>query len=61
MDSEEELQKTYSNKIGDIFRKLEENFEEDSINIAVSHLFVSGGDPSDSERQIQLGGSLSSG
>ena len=29
-------------KVGDIFRKLEENFEEDSINIAVSHLFVSG-------------------
>ena len=58
VESEEELQKTYSSKIGDIFRKLEENFEEDSINIAVSHLFVCGGDPSDSERQIQLGGSL---
>ena len=58
VDSEEELQKTYSSKIGDIFRKLEENFEEDSINIAVSHLFVCGGDSSDSERQIQLGGSL---
>ena len=58
VESEEELQRTYSNKIGDIFRKLEENFEEDSINIAVSHLFVCGGDPSDSERQIQLGGSL---
>ena len=58
VESEEELQKTYSSKIGDIFRKLEENFEEDSINSAVSHLFVCGGDPSDSERQIQLGGSL---
>ena len=58
VESEEELQKTYSSKIGDIFRKLEENFEEDSINIAVSHLFVCGGDSSDSERQIQLGGSL---
>ena len=58
VDDENELQKNYSNKVGDIFRKLEENFEEDSINIAVSHLFVSGGDPSDSERQIQLGGSL---
>lgn len=58
VDYENELQKNYSNKVGDIFRKLEENFEEDSINIAVSHLFVSGGDPSDSERQIQLGGSL---
>ena len=58
VDDENELQKNYSNKVGDIFRKLEENFEEDSINIAVSHLFVSVGDPSDSERQIQLGGSL---
>ena len=58
VDDENELQKNYSNKVGDIFRKLEENFEDDSINIAVSHLFVSGGDPSDSERQIQLGGSL---
>ena len=58
VDDENELQKNYSNKVGDIFRKLEENFEEDSINIAVSNLFVSGGDPSDSERQIQLGGSL---
>lgn len=57
-ETEEELQKSYSNKIGDIFRKLEENFEEDSINIAVSHLFVCGGESSDSERQIQLGGSL---
>ena len=58
VDDENELQKNYSNKVGDIFRKLEENFEDDSINIAVSHLFVSGVDPSDSERQIQLGGSL---
>ena len=58
VESEEELQKTYSKKIGDIFRKLEQHYEEDSINIAVSHLFVSGSDPSDSERQIQLGGSL---
>lgn len=58
VESEEELQRTYSNKIGDIFRNLEKNFDEDSINIAVSHLFVCGGDPSDSERQIQLGGSL---
>ena len=31
VDDENELQKNYSNKVGDIFRKLEENFEEDSI------------------------------
>ena len=58
VESDEELQRSYSSKVGDIFRQLEENFEDDSINIAVSHLYVAGGDPSDSERQIQLGGSL---
>lgn len=57
-EGDEELQRSYSSKVGEIFRKLEENFEDDSINIAVSHLYVAGGDPSDSERQIQLGGSL---
>lgn len=57
-ESDEQLQRSYSSKVGEIFRKLEENFEDDSINIAVSHLYVAGGDPSDSERQIQLGGSL---
>lgn len=55
---DEERQKTYSEKIGDIFRGLEENFEEDSINIAVSHIFVVGGESTESERPIQLGGSL---
>ncbi|WP_392486334.1 exonuclease SbcCD subunit D [Haloimpatiens sp. FM7315] len=56
--SEEERQKDYSEKIGDIFLKLSENFREDSINLAVSHLFTLGGESSDSERPIQLGGSL---
>lgn len=56
--SDEERQITYSEKIGDIFRNLEENFEESSINIAVSHIFVVGGEGTDSERPIQLGGSL---
>ena len=37
---------------------MEENFEEDSINIAVSHLFVVGGESTESERPIELGGSL---
>ena len=58
IETEEELQRSYSSKVGEIFRTLEKNFEDDSINIAVSHLYVAGGDPSDSERQIQLGGSL---
>ncbi|MGM9536484.1 MAG: exonuclease SbcCD subunit D [Intestinibacter sp.] len=57
-DTEREKQVSYSQKVGDIFRKLEENFEEDSVNIAVSHLFVVGGESTDSERPIELGGSL---
>lgn len=56
--SDEERQVTYSEKIGDIFRNLEENFEDNTINIAVSHIFVVGGEGTDSERPIQLGGSL---
>ncbi len=57
-DEEREKQISYSQKVGDIFRKLEENYEEDSINIAISHLFVIGGESTDSERPIELGGSL---
>lgn len=56
--SDEERQMTYSQKVGDIFRNLQKEFREDTINIAVSHIFVAGGESSDSERQIQLGGSL---
>ncbi|MEG1311215.1 MAG: exonuclease subunit SbcD [Romboutsia sp.] len=51
-------QQSYSKKIGDIFRELEENFEEDTINIATSHLFVKGGESTESERPIEFGKSL---
>lgn len=57
-NNNEEAQKTYSERVGELFRELEENFEEDTINIAVSHIFVVGGEGTDSERPIQLGGSL---
>lgn len=56
--NDEESQKTYSERVGELFRELEENFQEDTINIAVSHIFVVGGEGTDSERPIQLGGSL---
>ncbi|MDR1773970.1 MAG: exonuclease subunit SbcD [Clostridioides sp.] len=55
---DKKMQKTYSQKVGEIFKKLEEDFEEEAINIAVSHIFVVGGETSESERPIQLGGSL---
>lgn len=57
-DEDKERQVTYSQKIGEIFNKLEDNFDKDSINLAVSHIFVAGGEGTDSERPIELGGSL---
>ncbi|WAW14331.1 metallophosphoesterase family protein [Peptostreptococcus equinus] len=53
-----DIKKTYSEKIGKIFEILEENFVENQINIALSHIFVIGSEISDSERRIELGGSL---
>lgn len=55
---ESERQKSYSERVGEIFEKLSENYREDTINIAVSHLFLLGGESTDSERPIQLGGSF---
>lgn len=51
-------QKSYSEKIGEIFEERSSRFRDDSINIAISHLFVLGGETTDSERPIELGGSL---
>lgn len=57
----DDIQPTYSDRVGHIFRNLEENFEENTINIAISHMVVDGGETTDSERPIQLGGRLSVG
>lgn len=51
-------QKSYSERIGELFENLSQKYREDTINIAVSHLFVVGGESSDSERAIELGGSF---
>ena len=50
--------KSYSERIGQIFSDLSKKYRDDTINLAVSHLFVMGGEESGSERPIQLGGSL---
>lgn len=55
---EEERQKSYSQKIGEILDTLSQKYREDTINIAAGHFFMMGGEGSDSERPIQLGGSL---
>lgn len=55
---DKERRKSYSDRVGEIFRNSYGKFREDTINIAVSHLFVLGGESSESERPIELGGSL---
>lgn len=58
-ESEDESRRnSYSEKIGELFEKLSDKYRKDTINLAVSHLFVVGGETSDSERSIELGGSL---
>lgn len=53
-----DMQASYSEKVGQLFRQLETNYRDDEINIAVSHIFVVGSSTTDSERRIELGGGL---
>ena len=53
---EQELQSHYSERIGEWFRSLSGHFRPDTVNLAVSHVYVQGGDESESEIQIQIGG-----
>ncbi|MEG2290326.1 MAG: exonuclease SbcCD subunit D [Clostridium sp.] len=57
MDSDEEKLKSYSERIYELFNSLKENYREDTINLAVSHLYAMGSEEGGSERSIQLGGS----
>lgn len=57
-EDEKERQASYAKKVGRLFKRLEANFKEDSINITLSHLFASGSEPSGSERSSSLGGSF---
>lgn len=58
MDEEEQRVKTYGERIKALFDTLSQKYREDTINIAVSHLFAMGSDEAGSERNIQLGGSF---
>jgi len=57
--NDEDRQKSYSDRIGELFENLSDKYRDDTINLVVSHLYVMGGEESGSERSIQLGGSLS--
>ncbi len=57
-DNDDLGQQTYSRRVGEFWQQLSGHFRSDTINLAVAHLYITGGLESDSERQIQLGGSL---
>lgn len=56
MDEEEDKVKSYSDRIFSLFDSLKVHYREDTINLAMSHLFAMGSEESGSERSIQLGG-----
>jgi len=56
-NQEAELQKTYSEKVGALFERLSKKYRDETINLAIGHFYLRGGLTSDSEREIQLGGS----
>lgn len=53
--AEEELVEGYAQRVGEISTTLSSHFRPDTVNLAASHLYVQGGQSSDSERPIQLG------
>lgn len=56
-DSDEnELRLAYSAKVAGLMRKLSGAFRPDTVNLAMSHIYVLGGLECDSERPIQVGG-----
>ncbi|WP_058486849.1 metallophosphoesterase family protein [Defluviitalea phaphyphila] len=59
IDMEEtKMQRNFSKKIEILLNKLSSKYREDTINVAVGHFYMMGGEETDSERQIQLGGSF---
>jgi exonuclease SbcD len=58
MEEEKDKVVSYGNKIKTLFDNLSKNYREDTINIAVSHLFAMGSAQAGSERSVQLGGSF---
>jgi DNA repair protein SbcD/Mre11 len=53
---EEVLRRAYDQKLAHIFEMQSRQFSPDTVNLAMSHLYVLGSYESDSERPIQVGG-----
>lgn len=49
-------QQTYDQRIRELFNKLSKSFSANDVNVAMSHIYVSGGASTDSERPIEVGG-----
>ena len=53
---ENTLRDAYSQVVHELFQLQAANFRSDTVNVAVSHLFVQGSVGSESERPIEVGG-----
>lgn len=57
LEEEQALQQAYSAKVRQLFSELAKKYRDNTVNIALSHIFVQGGLTSDSERPIfSIGG-----
>lgn len=50
------VQEAYDVRVKHLFQQLAAAFSPQTVNVAMSHLFVAGGQSSDSERPIEVGG-----
>ena len=56
--NEVKIREAYSKTVNDILLRQSSAYRPDSVNIAMSHLFVMGGMSSESERPIEIGGAF---
>lgn len=54
-----EQRKEYNQQLAFLFQQLAANYRPDTVNLAMSQLYAQGGEMSDSEYQIQVGGAHS--
>ena len=53
---DKDLRQGYNDRLAGLFGTINFKYRPDTVNLAVSHLYVRGGIESDSEQQIQVGG-----
>lgn len=56
IENEQVTRSVYSARVGTAFAAASQMFRTDTVNLAVSHLYVAGGVESESERPVQVGG-----